>query len=90
MTPTLTVRRARAGSGWRTIVLLDPAPLITAAGHPRNHHAATARRLGVSREQVTRWANRRQNITPLQADRCAVRLGHHPADIWGQAWWDIP
>lgn len=27
-------------------------------------------------------------LSPVQADRLAVALGLHPADVWGQAWWD--
>lgn len=24
------------------------------------------------------------------ADRLAIALGLHPANLWGQAWWDLP
>jgi hypothetical protein len=31
---------------------------------------------------------RTEGLTEAQADRCAVRLRLHPAEIWGMEWWD--
>ncbi len=32
-------------------------------------------------------AKRDGKLTPAAADKLAVRLGLHPADIWGNDWW---
>lgn len=32
-------------------------------------------------------ARARGRLSPFQADRLAVALGMHPADVWGNAWW---
>jgi hypothetical protein len=31
----------------------------------------------------------REGLTWMQADRWAVALGHHPAEVWGRAWWAL-
>ena len=54
------------------------APLLAAAGHPPV--AALARRLRVSSRTVWRW--QRYGLDDHQADRAAVALGYHPANIW--------
>lgn len=30
----------------------------------------------------------REGLTLTMADRLSIRLGHHPANVWGDAWWD--
>lgn len=46
---------------------------------------------GVSRETVTRWrSGSTATITAHAADHMAVRMGMHPAEIWGEHWWNIP
>ena len=30
----------------------------------------------------------REGLTIWTADRCAVALGSHPSEVFGQAWWD--
>jgi transposase-like protein len=55
-----------------------------------SHHenmSTLARALGVDRAQLGRW--RRTGVTPSTADRLAVRLGFHPAELWPQ-WFDLP
>lgn len=43
---------------------------------------ATARRLAIDPAMFyRRWSDR-------QADRYAVRLGHHPGEVWAE-WWDV-
>lgn len=37
-------------------------------------------RLGVDSAQVCRW--RRAGLTDAMADRCAIRLGRHPREVW--------
>lgn len=48
---------------------------------------ATARTLGVDLRQIYRW--RRQGVTWALADELAVRVGLHPAVVWGRDWWDL-
>lgn len=54
-------------------------------GHPFTVPAGDAVRagelLGASRELVGRWRNGLL-LTDIDADRCAVRLGLHPIDLW--------
>ena len=46
---------------------------------------------GVARETVYRWRDgTTTTITPGDADRMAIRMGMHPAEIWGDDWWNIP
>lgn len=46
---------------------------------------------GVARETVYRWrAGDTTTITVGDADRMAIRMGMHPAEIWGDHWWNIP
>lgn len=52
-----------------------------------NTFDAVASRVGVAKKTVYRW--REEGGVPLNAaDRAAVRLGFHPSDVWGQAWWE--
>lgn len=62
---------------------LDVAPLIAAS--QRGTGNSLAEDLGCDRRQVTRWVN---NGVPVDtADRLAVALGMHPAEVWGSGWW---
>jgi hypothetical protein len=54
------------------------APLEHAAGAETT--ADIARRLGISTQRVHDY--RRTGIPVYKADRCAVRLGVHPLDVW--------
>ncbi len=53
-------------------------PLMEAAGHPAA--GTLAARAGVTARTVWRWHHR--GLTDTQADRTAVALGYHPANIW--------
>lgn len=44
-----------------------------------------ARALKVSPTTVQKW--RQRGIPPMSADRLANALGLHPAEVWGDAWW---
>lgn len=47
-----------------------------------------ARFLGVHRSTVYRWRTGKQNmLNAYIADRLAMRLGKHPAQLWGNLWW---
>ena len=41
----------------------------------------------VAESTVSNW--KKHGIPEPQADRVAVRLGLHPASIWGDQWWDL-
>lgn len=65
-------------NGVKPVPRLDPGPLVEACGgNLRN----TARRLEVDPAVLCR------PIPVDRADRYATRLGFHPAEVWGTAWW---
>lgn len=37
----------------------------------------------------TVWNWKKHGVPEPQADKVAVRLGLHPASIWGDAWWSL-
>ena len=47
--------------------------------------ALWARRLGVNRGTVYHWEH--DGVPVMAADGAAIRLGLHPALIWGDGWW---
>jgi hypothetical protein len=59
------------------------APLQDALGHPT--HAMIAELAGVKRATVAQWTQR--GLSAFQADRVAVAVGMHPAEVWAD-WWD--
>ena len=78
MTATITpaVVRRRPGPARQPRFPLEP--LKQAAGAANNCHLA--RMLGVHRGIVQRWA--REGIVRHAADRSAIAVGLHPANIW--------
>jgi hypothetical protein len=45
--------------------------------------------LGVGRVSVGRWRKDKQYLlTAYHADRIAIRIGTHPAMLWGRQWWE--
>lgn len=69
----------------RTVVYgLDPEPLLRLVpGSTREQ----ARLMGVSDRSVCRWRSGFHGVHPKVADEVAVRLGFHPAEVWGDDWW---
>lgn len=57
-----------------------------AAWTERLSTAEVAEVLGVSRRQVCRWAA--HGLTPYEADRLAVKVGAHPAQVWPE-WFEL-
>lgn len=57
----------------------DPAALIEAAGY--DSLRSIARQLGIDPAVLCR------PLTANQADRYATKLGLHPGEVWGTAWW---
>lgn len=49
--------------------------------------AGQATLLGVHDSQLSRW--REDGLTDRMADRCALRAGLHPRNVWGDAWDDV-
>ncbi len=58
--------------------------LLDAAGPGVSIHRL-ARDLGLPVRTVHRW-HRTGAVPATSADRAAVALGHHPAEIWPTAW----
>lgn len=43
--------------------------------------------LGVNRRTVRMWRQGDPLISAYRADRLSIRIGTHPALVWGQQWW---
>jgi hypothetical protein len=68
---------------------LPVGPLLDLIAHLDAPEAAA--KLGVSDDSIRQWRSR--GTTKLfvdRADQYAVRLGLHPALIWGDDWWSLP
>jgi hypothetical protein len=52
-------------------------------------HAVIGRTLGVTASAVSAL-RARGTVSHWTADRHAVALGMHPAEIWGDQWWNTP
>lgn len=59
--------------------LLDPAPILALQG--KRSDSRFARELGIQRKYLGMWREGRR-ITPFLAERIALTLGHHPAELW--------
>jgi transcriptional regulator with XRE-family HTH domain len=67
----------------------SPDPLLRIVDGLSMRDAADV--LGVNPGTITRWRNSTPDhpatIHFVKADEIAVRVGVHPAAIWGQEWW---
>lgn len=64
------------------------ARLLLALFDPDTDDDAIGEALGVGRSTVNKWRNGRAHMINLyRADTLAIRLGYHPALIWGSEWW---
>jgi hypothetical protein len=55
---------------------------------PESDDIAVAEALGCNRAMVNKWRNdKAYMISCWRADRMAIRIGLHPALIWGEQWW---
>lgn len=89
LAPLLDVaRRYRYVSKHRPLHHLDPLWDTTTehAQPPADATTIVVEVCGLSGKQVTEA--RSTGLTEAQADRCAMRLGVHPNDVWGWDWWD--
>ena len=67
--------------------MFDPRTLL-ATFSPDTEVSTIAEALGCDRLQVYRWLSGTSRWDCWQADRHAIRIGLHPATVWGQQWWD--
>lgn len=63
------------------VLTFDPAALIEATAG--DSLRSVARRLGIDPALLCR------PLSANQADRYATKLGLHPAEVWGAAWWSV-
>ena len=86
-------------SRWLRSQTRDPSrfvrlPLAPLAAHVRAQDlpdyrrglAELARQTGVHVRQVQRWKH--SGIPLERADSMAIALGLHPAEVWGDEWWE--
>lgn len=66
--------------------VFDPMVLLETIGF--DDITATAERLHSGRDKVYKWLKGDIRWTYGQADKYAIRAGYHPANVWGQQWWD--
>ena len=59
------------------------APLLEVVD---GNQSELARQIGVGLRAVTRWCLK--GVPEPSADRAACALGYHPAELWGDAWWE--
>lgn len=66
---------------------IDPLLELAAQGmvEPNAHKLAVV--LGCASGDIWRWLA--GGVTWTAADRLAVRLGYHPAEVWGADWWAL-
>lgn len=75
--------------GWKAPEpkLLDARRLF-ALYAPEEDDIALGVKLGVGRKKVAHWKKTEDHwISSYYADKIAIRLGTHPAVIWGRDWW---
>ncbi len=58
----------------------DPCALLDLT--PGDSDVDKARELGVSYRTVMRWRHNGHRLNPWAADRLAVTIGRHPAEVW--------
>ena len=62
----------------------DPAPLLAAVPGSQREQAEAC---GVTTRTIVRWRQGHTGVDRRIADDVACRLGHHPAEVWGDDWW---
>jgi len=79
---TTKPKRRKRGTGTR----LPMQPLLS-LWEPGTELGQIAEACGHSRAAVRHWID--NGITATRADEVACRIGRHPSNVWGQAWWDL-
>ena len=76
-------------SGPRVLARLFDARVLFDLFDSEDGDALIGEALGVGRATVHRWRNDKNYLlTAYHADRIAIRIGTHPAMIWGRQWWE--
>jgi hypothetical protein len=82
-----TTNKTRKGPA--PLPLLFDARVLFALFHEDCDDALIGESLGVGRTTVNKWRNNRQYmLNAFYADRIAIRIGTHPAMLWGRQWWE--
>lgn len=55
-------------------------------GLEQNGYRTIAKTIGMSERNMKNWHH--HGIPLFSADKLAVKLGAHPADIWPDEWWN--
>ena len=71
----------------RTVGVRLPVTPLLALWDPGTDLTTIAEACGHSRAAVRHWME--NGVTATKADEIACRIGRHPSNVWGQAWWDI-
>lgn len=85
--------RDRGGPSLRTVMLpVEPLVALMPRAEPdetgrRGPGVATYLGYNTGLERTYHRARQRGRITLAAADAIAVKLGYHPAEIWGNDWW---
>lgn len=64
-----------------------PMEPLLALWDPGTELSTIADACGHSRAALRHWIE--NGVTATRADEVACRIGRHPSNVWGQAWWDI-
>jgi hypothetical protein len=68
---------------------LDPRPIFDLLPGSSSD-SELGERLEVDRLTIKRWRQGTSRLYAATADRVALRLGLHPANVWGDDWWTAP
>ena len=68
---------------------LAAAPLLALAGNRDGQRNLFLRRKRFRLKVRAVYRFIRDGLTWTMADRLAIRLGYHPAEIWGHEWWAL-
>lgn len=64
----------------------DPGAVFTLPRIAQLDDGQLADLFGVSRATIGRWRRGQRRMQTQVADRVAVRLGYHPANLWPESW----
>ena len=67
--------------------IFDPCVLLSMMA-TENDYLQIADRLGTQSSNIYRWLAGGIKWDQWRADHYAIRAGYHPANIWGNQWWD--
>lgn len=82
---TILADERQAPDKWPPLAAYASRPFQPAHALPGIHVQATL--LGLAHNDVKRWS--KIGVRLHVADQIAATLGHHPADLWGDDYWNI-